>query len=358
MSRLGGEHRTSHMAGRTGKRDVGVRPVAPGRKGSTTLLAELATRVRGSVKLDERLARYTTYRIGGPAAALVVPSDCEDVASLVQFCLQTETPWFPLGLGSNVLISDRGFPGVVIRLGKGMEGIQVAAGGDCVWRVGAGLPTPRLARRSAGAGFAGVQRLIGVPGTVGGGVAMNAGAHGQEFSQVVQRVEVVDSAGELHMLRGSDVRWCYRGSGLEGVVITAATLQLSPGDPVALRKDVDQHLQWRREKTPFDERCCGSVFRNPVSIAGVEGSRRGELRTAGQLIDTAGLKGFRIGGAAVSTKHANYIVNVGGATAADVLAVIDAIQARMQRDFGIELELEVTIIGEGAGSGERGAGSS
>jgi UDP-N-acetylmuramate dehydrogenase len=313
--------------------------------------------VHGTVKLDEPLARYTTYRIGGPAAALVVPSDSDDVARLVQFCLETEIPWLPLGLGSNVLISDRGFPGVVIRLGKGMDGIQVAAGEAGMWWVGAGVPTPRLARQTAAAGFAGVQRLIGVPGTVGGGVAMNAGAHGQEFSQVVQRVDVVNSVGELRTLRGSEVPWRYRASGLEDVVITATTLQLSPGDPAKLRWDVQRHLRWRREGTPYDEPCCGSVFRNPATIAGTKGSQCGSSRSAGQLIDAAGLKGFRIGGAAVSPKHANYIVNLGGATAGDVLGVIDAIQGRVLQDFGIELELEVKIIGQGGGSGGRGAGS-
>ncbi|KPJ92567.1 MAG: hypothetical protein AMS18_07135 [Gemmatimonas sp. SG8_17] len=316
------------------------------------MFTQLAAQVRGSVKLDEPLARYTTYRIGGPAAALVVPRDCDDVVRLVHFCLETGTPWLPLGLGSNVLISDRGFPGLVIRLGKGMDRMQVDAGGDGLWWVGAGVPTPRLARRTAAAGLAGVQRLIGVPGTVGGGVAMNAGAHGQEFGQVVQRVEVVNSAGELHTLTGSDVPWRYRGSGLEDVVITAATLQLSPGDPVALRRDVQRHLRWRREGTPFDEPCCGSVFRNPGAIDGRKGPQHGEQRSAGQLIDAAGLKGFRIGGAVVSPKHANYVVNAGGATAADVLGVIDAIQGKVLQDFGVELELELKIIGQGAGSRE------
>jgi UDP-N-acetylmuramate dehydrogenase len=355
MSRLGGQHRTSHKPRRKGKRDVGVSPGKLGQKGSTALFNRLATQVRGSVKLDEPLTRYTTYRIGGPAAALVVPRDSDDVVRLVQLCRETETPWLPLGLGSNVLISDQGFPGVVIRLGKGMDGIRVGTG-DGLWWVGAGVPTPRLARRTAAAGFAGMQRLIGVPGTVGGGVAMNAGAHGQEFSQVVRRVDVVNSAGELHTLRGSDVPWRYRGSGLEDVVITAVTLQLSRGDPAVLRRDVERHMRWRREGTPFDEPCCGSVFRNPATIDGGEGPQHASSRSAGQLIDAAGLKGFRIGGAAVSPKHANYIVNLGGATAADVLGVIEAIQGRVLHDFGIELELEVKIIGQGAGSGERGAG--
>ena len=140
---------------------------------------------------------------------------------------------------------------------------------------------------------------------------------------------------------------------MEDVVITATMLELSPGDPVTLRRDVQRHLRWRREGTPFDEPCCGSVFRNPATDVGDRGLQSGELRSAGQLIDAAGLKGFRIGGAVVSPKHANYIVNLGGATATDVLGVIDAIQGRVLDHFGVELELEVKVIAWGAGSQER-----
>lgn len=292
---------------------------------------QLGSRVRGEVRFDEPLASYTTYRIGGPASALVLPRSVEDVAATLRFARETETRWLVLGLGSNVLIADQGFDGIVLRLGKGLD--RVAAEGETMWKVGAGLPTPHLARRSAAAGLGGVHLLIGVPGTVGGGVYMNAGAHGQDFSQVVRSAEVVEPDGSLRTIPGSAVPWRYRESGLEGRIVVGAAIELRPEDPKELKEGVRRHLRWRKEGTPFTEPCCGSVFRNP-----------GKPRTAGHLIDAAGMKGFTIGRAQVSPVHANYIVNLGGGTARDVLAVIEAVRERVMREFGVELELEVKII--------------
>ena len=161
---------------------------------------------------------------------------------------------------------------------------------------------------------------------------MNAGAHGQDFAAIVRRVEVVDADGRRAELDASEIPWRYRSSGLEDRVILGATLALVPDEPAALRRDLRLHLRKRREGTPFNEPCCGSVFRNPTQ------------GTAGQLIDRLGLKGFSIGGAQVSPVHANYIVNVGGATARDVRAVIDAVRERVSVEFGVELELEVKIV--------------
>ncbi len=298
-------------------------------------LEELAARVRGPVKLEEPLAQYTTYRIGGPARAVVTPLSTQDVVNALGFCHDVGLRWLPLGLGSNVLIDDTGFDGVVIRLSKGLDWVEKGIKGRGVWQAGAGLPIPRLARATARAGLSGVQRLIGVPGTVGGGAVMNAGAHGQDFSQVVLCVEVVRPDGSVDTLPASNLDWGYRASGIEGVVVTATTFRLEPGDPEALDRDVRRHLAWRRRGTPFDMPCCGSVFRNP----GGKG-----CRSAGQLIDAAGMKGFQIGGAQVSRKHGNYVVNVGAATAADVKAVIEAVRERVLKEFGTELALEVKII--------------
>lgn len=311
---------------------------------TTTTLNELATRLPGRVVLGEPLAKYTTYRIGGPAAALVSPRSTEEVALALSFCRETGTPWLPIGLGSNILVSDAGFDGVVVRLGKGMDAVREEGH---VWHVGAGLPTPRLSRRTAQAGLAGVHRLIGVPGTVGGGVSMNGGAHGQDFSQVVTGIELVRSDGTVHDVRGDSIAWRYRGSGLEGNVVTAATVELEPGDVGDLKRDVIRHFKWRKDGTPFDSPCCGSVFRNPGTpdTASSSGHEEDRPRTAGQLVDAAGLAGFRIGDAQVSPKHANYIVNLGGATAADVRAVIDTVRERVLEQFGVELQLEVKIIG-------------
>jgi UDP-N-acetylmuramate dehydrogenase len=184
---------------------------------------------------------------------------------------------------------------------------------------------------------------------VGGGVAMNAGAHGQEFRQVVRSVTLVRADGTIEHRPAAAIAWRYRSAGLDGVVVVAADLELVPGDAERLAADVAEHLRWRKAGTPFSEACCGSVFRNPtdtiVLSPDAAGGEPRELRTAGQLIDAADLKGFRVGGAAVSRMHGNYIVNVGGASAADVRRVMDAVRDRVAQRFGITLELEVQLIG-------------
>ena len=306
----------------------------------TSIRDELATHITGEIIYDTPLAKLTTYRIGGPAAAVVRPSSIEDVIRVRRFTHETNTPLLVLGLGSNVLIDDRGFDGIVLRIGKGLDHISGRRDEVGVWSVGAGLPTPLLARRSANAGLAGVHRLVGVPGTGGGGVFMNAGAHGQDFSQVVREIEVVDPEAEVRSIASRDIRWEYRRSGLDGNIVVATKIALERGDRGQLEREIRQHFRWRKAGTPFDEPCCGSVFRNPPVTDRADGPR-----TAGQLIDACGLKGFRIGGAQVSLKHANYIVNVGDARAADVLAVIDAVRERVLKEYGVELQLEVRIIG-------------
>ncbi|HXV86837.1 MAG TPA: UDP-N-acetylmuramate dehydrogenase [Gemmatimonadales bacterium] len=299
-------------------------------------LADLRARVKGDVREHEPLARYTTYRIGGPGAAVLHARSAEDVAAALEFAGATGTPWVALGLGSNVLVADAGFAGLVLRIGKGMD--EVAIVDPHTWTAGAGLPTPLLARRTAAAGLGGVHRLVGVPGTVGGGVVMNAGAHGQEFASVVQSVRTVAQSGAIRDMRADSLTWRYRDSGLRDVVVVGATLRLEPADHGDLEADVRRHLAWRKAGTPFDQPCCGSVFRNPPPV-------NGERRTAGQLIDQAGLKGFTIGRAQVSPLHANYIVNLGEATADQVRAVMDAVRERVLKQFGLELALEVRMVG-------------
>lgn len=303
----------------------------------------LVERLRCRVELDVPLAPFTTYRIGGPAPAVVHPERLEDVEATLRFAAESETRWLALGLGSNVLIADRGFDGVVLRLAQALNALERRVDGDeTVWRAGAGLPTPRLARRSAKAGLGGVHRLIGVPGTVGGGVFMNAGAHGQDFSQVVRSVTLVEPSGELRTVGGEEIPWTYRSSGLGGVVVDA-TMQLTPEEPARLEQEIRQHFAWRKAGTPFNEPCCGSVFRNPAEPP-ARGGAGGEAWTAGRLIDACGLKGFRVGGAEVSRMHGNYIVNTGGATASDVLRVIEHVREAVLKKFAVELELEVKII--------------
>ena len=191
-----------------------------------TLAESLRSVVAGRVHRDVPLAKLTTFRIGGPAAILVSPVSSDDVAAVVQACAEQEVPWIALGLGSNVLVSDAGFAGVVIRMGKGLGQLEAESKGEerGRWTIGAGLPTPRLARLSAEAGWAGIHKLIGVPGTVGGGVFMNAGAHGQDFGQVVRRVDLVTVDGRLEHVDATNLPWDYRDAGIrEAIVVGCAS---------------------------------------------------------------------------------------------------------------------------------------
>ena len=286
---------------------------------------------RGKLLENEPLARYTTWRIGGPARYLAMPADSEDVVRALELAQERGLPWIVLGLGSNVLVKDGGFPGVVIRMGKGLDRFEMK-GATAI--VGAGMPTPILARRTAEAGFVGVERFIGIPGTVGGGIYMNAGCHGAEFAEIVTEVTVMDPRGKVKQLSRKQISFKYRASNIEGIVLEAK-LVLGEESPAKLKELQAKLFRWRKAGTPFDQPCCGSTFTNPS----------GGTKTAGMLIDECGLKGFTIGGAQVSTLHANYIINKGTATASDVLKVIDHIRKTVAKKTGITLELECKIIG-------------
>ena len=302
------------------------------------VVGRLRQAIRGEVRDSEALARYSTYRIGGPAT-IVSPRSVEDVAASLAIARDEAIPWFVLGLGSNVLLPDDGMDAIVVRLGKGLDQL-VADGGR--WTFGAGLPAPLAARKTAQAGWAGVHMMVGVPGTVGGGVFMNAGCHGGQWSDRIERVVALSEAGVARTFASAEIPFRYRASGLEGWVILEATVLLEAGDPTALAAEVAQLFEWRQKGTPFNQPCCGSVFKNPPTTI-VEGGR--DLRTAGQLIEAAGLKGTRHGGALISPMHANYIVNTGSATAGDVRALIEQARAAVAQRFGVTLELEVKIIG-------------
>jgi len=296
----------------------------------------LRAAISGDVREREPLARYSTYRIGGPAT-VALPGRPEDVATLIRLSEGAGVRWLALGLGSNVLLPDEGVDALVIRLGKGLD--RVAAEGSR-WTLGAGLPAPLAARWSAEKGWGGIHKMIGVPGSVGGGVFMNAGCHGTSWADVVETVTVVGPKGESRVIPRRDVPFTYRRSGLEGWIVLETSVQLRAEPPERLTEEVNDLFRWRQRGTPFNQPCCGSVFRNPSQAAGVPG-----LRTAGQLIEAAGLKGLAVGGARVSPVHANYIVNAGGATAADVLGVIERVRAIVLDRFAVPLELEVKVVG-------------
>jgi UDP-N-acetylmuramate dehydrogenase len=306
-------------------------PPAPRAPTSRRSGPQLPSTLAGQVKYDEPLSKHTTFRIGGPAKLHFSPANAEAAAGAIAWAKKEGLPWLVLGLGSNVLIRDAGFHGLVLKLGKGVDAITEKGS---VWTVGAGLPTPLLARRTADAGLGGVQRLIGVPGTVGGGVFMNAGAHGQDFASVLVSATVLTASGDVKTLARTAVPFSYRHSGLAGQVVLAATLRFGEDEPGRLKADLAMLLKKRRDGTPFDQPCCGSVFKNP------------DVMTAGRLIDRCGLKGRRVGGAEISALHGNYIVNKGGATADDVIRLIDIARTAVFKEYGVELELEVKLIGD------------
>src|SRR5436189_2807736 len=307
------------------------RPARPGVKAPAAPPQPPKPKFQGKLLENEPLARYTTYRIGGPAHFLLTAASTEDVARGLEMAQDRGLPWVVLGLGSNVLVKDGGFPGVVIRMGKGLDRFEMK-GATAI--VGAGMPTPILARRTAEAGFVGVERFIGIPGTLGGGIFMNAGCHGAEFAEVVTEVTVMDPKGKVKQLSRKQIIFKYRSSNLEGIVLEAK-LGLGEESPTKLKELQAKLFRWRKAGTPFDQPCCGSTFTNPS----------GSSKTAGMLIDECGLKGFTIGGAQVSTLHANYIINKGTATASDVLKIIDHLRKTVAKKTGITLELECKIIG-------------
>jgi UDP-N-acetylmuramate dehydrogenase len=238
-----------------------------------------------------------------------------------------------LGLGSNVLVKDGGFPGVVIRIGPPGKGLDRFEMKGATAIVGAGMPTPLLARRTADAGFAGVERFIGIPGAVGGGIYMNAGAHGAEFAEVVTEVTVMDAKGKVKQLSRKQISFKYRASNIDGIVIEAK-LGLGEESPAKLKELQGKLLRWRKAGTPFDQPCCGSTFKNPPGP-----------KSAGMLIDECGLKGLTVGGIEISTLHANYFVNKGNGTASDALKLIEQVRKTVAKKTGVELELECKVIG-------------
>ncbi|HJR15957.1 MAG TPA: UDP-N-acetylmuramate dehydrogenase, partial [Gemmatimonadales bacterium] len=218
---------------------------------------------------------------------------------------------------------------------------RVTQAGDS-WTIGAGLPAPLAARRTAEAGFAGLHIFVGVPGTVGGGVYMNAGCHGGDWSEVVERVTVVDDTGQDTIVSRRDIAFTYRRSGLDRRLVLETTVRLRREEQKYLDEAITEMFEWRQRGTPFNQPCCGSVFKNP---AGPSWKQESGPRTAGQLIEAAGLKGYGIGGAQVSPMHANYFVNTGSATAADVKQLIRHVQRVVEEKFGARLEPEVKMIG-------------
>lgn len=287
--------------------------------------------LRGVMRTNERLARHTVWGIGGPAERFYEPADVEDLARFLSTLPEGE-PVFWLGLGSNLLVRDGGIAGTVIYTGSGLGAVEPA--GDDSIRAEAGAACPKVAKRCAQLGLAGAEFFAGIPGTLGGALAMNAGAFGGETWRVVNRVETVDRRGRIHHRQASEYRVGYRSvQGPEDEWFVAAQLKLERDAPEAVNARVKALLKRRSDSQPMGYRSCGSVFRNP------------EGDFAARLIEASGLKGTRVGDAAVSEKHANFILNLGQATAADVERLIQRVAKRVRNDHGVELQREVHIVG-------------
>ncbi|MBI2942104.1 MAG: UDP-N-acetylmuramate dehydrogenase [Chloroflexi bacterium] len=298
------------------------------------IVPEHIRRVAGDrLRLDEPLADHTSFRIGGPADYFVLADRVPLLVDLVRAANADGVPWLILGRGSNVLVSDRGVRGLVIR--NQADGLSIDRQTGLV-RAESGLRLASLATQTARAGLTGLEFGIGIPGSVGGAVVMNAGAHGASFGDHLIAVEALTAAGEVARLRREELALGYRTSRFHHdrkAVVLGAELQLPEVEPRVALEQIARFRQRRHETQPTDPGA-GSIFKNPPGDA------------AGRLIDVAGLKGRGHGGAVVSPKHGNFIVNVGGATAADVLALAEVARVTVAERFGVTLELEVERVGE------------
>ncbi len=304
----------------------------------------LAKRFGRKVRFGESMARHTTWRIGGPADAMVFPESEDDVRDLVALLNDHDTDWFVMGGGSNLLVLDGGIRGVVISPAPGLADVLEAPfpEGRGI-RVQAGASLAKACRFAVSKGFSGLEFAAGIPGTVGGAVTMNAGIPGAEMSDVVSEIGMIGPEGETMTIGRSELDYSYRRIGLPRKaagppgrpgIIVSAVLTLRKGDPEHIRRETEEMLARRNQSQPGGL-TAGSVFKNPP-----------EGPAAGRLIDRAGLKGYAAGGAAVSEKHANFIVNRGDATASDVLELMETIRRRVKDASGVELEPEVRVVGE------------
>ena len=282
--------------------------------------------------VDEPLREHTTFEIGGPADLFVIPEDADAIRAVLDECKEREVDCFVLGCGSDLLVSDDGFRGVVIAMSEGLVGVSVD-GTDMQCEAGTGLKD--ASEMACELGLSGLEFACGIPGSIGGACFMNAGAYGGCIADVLQSVQVLLKDGTVTTLGVDELDLGYRHSRIadEGMVVLSATFSLEKGDPEKIRAKMDELTEQRESKQPLDLPSAGSTFKRP------------EGYFAGKLIMDAGLMGYQVGGAAVSKKHAGFVVNMGGATASDVHAVIEHVQDEVERQFGVRLEPEVRFIG-------------
>lgn len=294
-----------------------------------SLMSEL---IKGKISLAEPMSLHTSWKIGGPAEIFAEPRGIDDLVLLIKYARRYSMPLTVIGAGTNILVGDGGIDGLVVKVGGGLadlklEGTLVTAGG--------GVRLPRLASAARDAGLGKFEFLAGIPGTVGGAVVMNAGANGSSVAELVTGVTCVDSLGEIKRLERDRLSWGYRSSGLQGtdLIVVEASFEGIPRDKELIARDMEKYLNSRNSSQPLEYPNSGSVFKNPPGSF------------AGKLIQESGCRGMIIGGAQVSLKHANFIVNLGGAKSGEVLELISEVRERVREKYGISLEMEVKVLG-------------
>lgn len=285
------------------------------------------------VRISEPMNRHTTFRIGGPADYFLLPSTAEEVKKILEICKEKELPYFILGNGSNLLVSDEGYCGVIIQLYRNYGGITVE-GTDI--RAGAGALLSQIASAAKNASLTGFEFAGGIPGTLGGAVVMNAGAYGGEMKDVLKEVTVMTEQGEIMTIPAEKLEMGYRTSLVKkaGYLVLEAVISLKAGDVEEIKAIMKDLTEKRVSKQPLEYPSAGSTFKRP------------EGYFAGKLIMDAGLRGYQVGGAQVSEKHCGFVINKGNATAADVCGLMKDVQEKVQEQFGVTLEPEVKFLGE------------
>ena len=284
------------------------------------------------VHCNEEMSRHTTFRLGGPADCLVQPEDADELREILKICAEENVPYFVLGNGSNLLVADSGYRGLIIQLFRNMAGIEVS--GDIITAQTGSLLT-QIAARAAGEGLTGFEFASGIPGTLGGACIMNAGAYGGEMKDVLLSVTAMDSDGRIITIDRKDLDMGYRHSALMdgGYIVLSARIKLKHGEPEEIRAVMEELKQRRTSKQPLELPSAGSTFKRPTGYF------------AGKLIQDAGLRGYSLGGAQVSEKHCGFVVNTGCATAQDVYRLIRHVQNEVKMKFGVNLEPEVRFLG-------------
>lgn len=287
----------------------------------------------GKIKENEPMSNHTTIKIGGPAEIFIEPSSIENLQKTMEYIHQYQMKWRAIGRGSNLLVSDKGIEGVVIKLGAGLNQLEIK--GTEV-KVGGGYSLVSLATSISRQGLSGLEFAGGIPGSVGGAVYMNAGAHGSDISRILTQALILFDDGKLEWLTNEEMEFSYRTSVLQkkrpGIVVEAI-FQLKKGNREIIIAEIQKNKEYRKVTQPWNYPCAGSIFRNPLP------------NYAGKLVEESGLKGYSIGNAQISEMHGNFIINAGHATAEDVLALIDFVKKSIDEKFGVKMETEVEIIG-------------